>query len=280
MRLSLIALLAFVSLASAQGRLERDLVYGRAAGVDLKLDAWIPATKGPHAAVIIVHGGGWEAGDKAHTWIRPLFAPLEQAGFAWFSIDYRLAPAHPWPACLDDTKTAVRWIRSQARRFGIDPNRIAVMGESAGGHLVNWIGVDPDPALRVRAVVSFYGISDFESRYRAQNSQLAKNVRQLLAIPSAAAIDEAALAKLRAASPIHHVRRRMPPFLFIHGTADRGVPIEQSTVMCERMRQAGSRCEVLLIPGAPHGVSDWEGHPEFLIYREQMVQWLRRELRP
>lgn len=262
----------------AQGRYERDIVYGRAAGVDLKLDAFVPEGTGPHRAVIIVHGGGWEAGDKAHEWIRPLFAPLEAAGFAWFSIDYRLAPAHRWPAGRDDVRTAVRWIRAQARRFRVDPNRIAIAGESAGGHLVNWIGVDRDPAVRVRAVVSFYGISDFVSRYEAQGRVLAPNVRQLIGLERQAPVDAVALDRLRDASPIHQVRGGMPPVLFIHGTEDRGVPVEQSTGMCERMRTAGSRCEVLLVPGAGHGISSWEGRPEFLGYKSRMIEWLKREI--
>lgn len=263
------------ALAAATG-LERDIPYANGQ----KLDAWTPSGKGPFPAVIIVHGGGWEAGDKAHEWIRPLFAPIEQAGFAWFSIDYRLAPAHPWPACLDDTKAAVRWIKANARRFNVDPNRIAILGESSGGHLVNWIGVDPDPALRVRAVVSFYGLSDFVSRYKAQNSVLAKNVRQLIHIGVEAPVDDQVLAKLREISPIHHVRRGMPPFLFIHGTEDRGVPLEQSTVFCDQIRRVGSSCEVLSVPGAGHGVSNWEKQPELHWYKARLTDWLRRELSP
>ena len=271
-------MLLLSGVAGAQRRVERDVVYGRGAGVELKLDVSVPAMPGPHPAVILVHGGGWEAGSKDHEWIRPLFAPIERAGWAWFSIDYRLAPAHVWPACLDDVKQAVRWIRQQAARYGVDPERLVLAGESAGGHLVNWVGVDPDPGLRVRGVISFYGISDFVSRYEVHGKQLAQNARQLLGLGRDAAIDAAALERMRAASPIHQVRRGMPPFLLIHGTEDRGVPVEQSTEFCRRIRAAGSRCEVLLVAGAGHGVSSWEVEEKFRIYQPRMIEWLRREI--
>jgi len=103
--------------------------------VSLKLDIAIPAGTGPFPAVIYVHGGGWTRGDKSLGGV-PLFAPLEKAGIARFSINYRLAPAHKYPASSDDLDTAIRWVKTHAADYNIDPARLALIGDSAGGHLV------------------------------------------------------------------------------------------------------------------------------------------------
>ena len=116
-------------------RLRKDIVYGTyqdesQQNVDLLLDAWRPKGDGPFPAVILVHGGGWEAGDKV-TYLTPIMEPLSRAGFAWFSIDYRLTPTHRHPAQLADLRRAIRYVRHHAKKFQIDPDRIAILGESA-----------------------------------------------------------------------------------------------------------------------------------------------------
>ena len=108
-----------------------DVEFARPAGVPLRLDASIPDSLRPQPAVILVHGGGWEAGDK-RTYIRPWFDVLNRAGIAWFSVDYRLAPAWKHPAAVEDIETALRWVLSNSRKYAIDPQRIAIIGESAG----------------------------------------------------------------------------------------------------------------------------------------------------
>src|SRR2546421_9990358 len=114
----------------------------------------------PLPAVIIVHGGGWEAGNKV-TYVSPGFGPLAEAGFAWFSIDYRLTPYVHIPEQLDDVRAAIRYVRAHAARFHIDPNRIALLGESASGQLVAQIASEPCTGCEVQAVVSFYGVYTF-----------------------------------------------------------------------------------------------------------------------
>src|SRR5262249_5135594 len=109
-------------------RLQKDLVFDADHG--LKLDAWTPPGRGPFPAVVLAHGGGWEAGDKV-TYIPPLFAPLARAGFAWFSIDYRLTPTVRHAEQMDDLRRALAFVRREARRFDVDPDRLAVAGESA-----------------------------------------------------------------------------------------------------------------------------------------------------
>src|SRR3954453_8729817 len=97
-----------------------DIEYGTAAGESLKLDAYVPDGAGSFPAVILVHGGGWNAGDKSggpkKGYMAPMHEPLQQAGFAWFSINYRLAPKQPYPACIDDVETAIRWVKANAAK--------------------------------------------------------------------------------------------------------------------------------------------------------------------
>ena len=113
--------------------------------------------RAPRPAVVLLHGGGWEAGDRV-TYITPLFAPLAEAGFAWFSVDYRLTPAVRHPRQLDDLRAAIAFIRRHARQFGIDPRRVVLVGESASAQMVTLLAAD-DRTLA--GVVSFYGVYDF-----------------------------------------------------------------------------------------------------------------------
>jgi acetyl esterase/lipase len=124
------------------------------------MDAFIPEGAGPFPGVVIAHGGGWEAGDKT-TYVSPVFGPLAQAGFAWFSIDYRLTPYVRNADQLDDLRAAIRYVRGHATRFHVDPDRIAILGESASGQMATQIASEPCPGCEVQAVVSFYGVYDF-----------------------------------------------------------------------------------------------------------------------
>jgi len=133
--LCLLSATANSSATPAAGLKLSDIEYAVASGESLKLDIDIPAGPGPFPAVIYVHGGGWTKGDKTIEGAS-LFEPLEKAGIARFSINYRLAPAHKYPASSDDVDTAIRWVKSHAADYNIDPARLVLMGDSAGGHLV------------------------------------------------------------------------------------------------------------------------------------------------
>lgn len=278
-RIAVFAVMAVAALAqpprlpqwAAKGELRKDIEFSRPEGMPLTLDAWIPEGAGPHAAVIIVHGGGWENGTK-YSFVPPLFPPLTNAGFAWFTIDYRLAPKHPYPAAVEDVKAAVRYVKSHAAEFRIDARRLALMGESAGGHLVALVGAQNEPETAVAAVVDFYGLHDFTV---ADN--ITRNRSQFLAI--AKMDDAAARERMREASPITYVRKGLPPFLMIHGTLDAAVPYDQSVMMCARLRLAGNACELYTVPDAPHGVGPWEREARWQGYKEKMVAWLRQTLR-
>lgn len=245
----------------------KDVEFAKPAGVSLTLDAWTPDDAGrPVPAVILVHGGGWEAGDK-RTYIKPWFATLSDARIAWFTINYRLAPQWKHPAAVEDIEAAVRWVQANAKQFGVDPKRIALMGESAGGHLAALVALRGK--VKVRALVSFYGVHDFPL-WVQQRGELPRNIGLYLPASDNATLTEA--------SPATYVKRTQPAMLLVHGTADKGVPWKQSERLCEASRAAGAKCELMLIEGAPHGVENWEKEERFQVWKPKVVQWLRSVL--
>jgi acetyl esterase/lipase len=251
----------------------RDLQYAEVGGAQLTLDAHIPDGKGPFAAAILVHGGGWVAGDKQQ-YITYIFQSLSDAGYAWFSINYRLAPKYKFPAGADDVEAAIRFVKSNAAKYKVDPLRIALIGESAGGQLVSYVGSRNRPESRVAAVVSMYGVHDFISACVTWKP-IPTEILQLFGV---AAVDAAAAPILLKASPVVYIKSDMPPFLLMHGSKDEDVPYAQSVEMCSKMKQAGARCDLITIEGAPHGMDHWESVPEFLWYKRALVDWLKKTL--
>lgn len=251
--------------------LQKDIVFSAPHG--LKLDAYVPKGRGPFPAVIIAHGGGWEAGDKV-TYATPLFEPLARADFAWFSIDYRLTPQVRNSDQLDDLRVAIRFVRENAKRFRIDPKRIAILGESASGQLVAQLATEAPKELA--AVVSFYGVYDFVAMHRPSNEPLPPRslATRLFGITK---LDEAARETLRRFSPQFNVKKAMPPMLLICGTKD-GL-FAQHTAFITQLEQVKARYDSLAIEGAPHGVENWEGHPPWMYYKEKLVAWLHAQLR-
>lgn len=266
--LSLVIALALA--VGARAALKSDIEFARPGGQPLTLDAWVPDGPGPFPTVIVVHGGGWRNGDK-QTYVPPLFPPLTEAGFAWFTINYRLAPAHHFPAPVDDVIGAVQWVKAHAREYKVDTRRLAIMGESAGGHLVAFVGARDGKRLGLAAVVPFYAPCDLDPLTAIPNRPRA-SLQALLGFEE---LDEAAHRKLREASPVTYVAKGMPPFLMIHGTGDQMVPFAQSVTMCERIKKAGGSCELYPVEGAPHGVGGWEKNPAFQGYKRKMVEWLK-----
>jgi alpha-L-fucosidase 2 len=243
------------------------LEFAKPQGVSLTLDAWIPASPKPQMAVILVHGGGWTKGDK-RTFIRPWFPFLTGANIAWFTINYRLAPQWKHPAAVEDVEAAVRFLRKNRKRFNIDPSRIVLMGESAGGHLVSLAGVRGK--VDVASVISFYGVHDIPYLVDQRKEALLA-IGPYLGVSDFSAESEKVM---RAASPIAAVREAMPPYLFIHGTADALVPHQQSVLMCEKMKAFQNVCRVELIDKAPHGVEPWEKNEDWKKWRVPVRTWL------
>ena len=274
-KILLAAALAASSLCGAA--LQSDIEYGTAAGVSLKMDAWVPDGAGPFPTVILVHGGGWTAGDK-ETFFKPFFEPLTKAGFAWFTINYRLAPQYRYPAAVDDVVAAIKFVEAHASEYKVDRKRLALSGESAGGHLVALVGARYGRQLHLAAVVPFYPPTDFDAMLEGadQTPNAVTAVEKFLGVTE---LNGDARKLMREASPVTYVKKNMPPFLFVHGTGDKTVSFHQSVEMCDRMKQAGARCEVYPVEGAPHGVGPWEKNPAWQGYKEKVPQWLRETMR-
>lgn len=252
--------------------MRNDIEYSIRDGVSLRMDMGIPDTIDAAPSVIIVHGGGWVAGDRKID-VAPLFGPLSDAGFAWFSISYRLATnVSQFGVGIDDVECAVRFIRANAREFHIDPDRVALIGESAGGQLAAMAALRGSP---VAAVIALYAPMDLVNLLQHSNYVPAQLRDQIIGKPWQNFIFEA----LRKFSPIDNVRRNMPPFLLVHGTADPLVPFQQSTDFCDRMRVVGASCEIYPVDGAGHGIRWWEGSPRFgNAYKRKIVNWLEQQL--
>ncbi|HYP17210.1 MAG TPA: alpha/beta hydrolase [Opitutus sp.] len=278
------ALLAswLVLLSVADAAVRQDIVYGEAAGEPLLLDAHVPDGPGPFPIAILVHGGGWSRGDKSGldepskgADITPWFTWLSAAKFTWFSINYRLAPKHRWPACFEDLQSAIRWVKTHAADFKGDPRRIALFGHSSGGHLVCLAGALADEETRVQAIVGFAPVTDLEAD-AVHRGGLSPSLQNLLGRPANLTPDT--LARLRELSPITHAKPGLPPVLLLHGDADRTVPFAQSTAFQARLHASGGRCDLPTIPDGPHGLVPWSQFaPD---YPERMIAWLRDALGP
>ncbi|MBV8816999.1 MAG: alpha/beta hydrolase [Acidobacteriaceae bacterium] len=265
---------------------QKDVEYGRPGGKPILLDLHVPDGSGPFPAAILIHGGGFDQGSKS-TNVKPLFEPLAHAGFAWFSIDYRMAPEFRFPEASADVSTAIEWVKANAKQYRVDPSRLALIGESAGGFLVNYAGTHETRQTKVAAVVDFYGPVDYgklaeERRDHPERFNMASINRHAangggIHFFGAAALDAEGLEKLHKLSPIFSVHKGMPPFLCIHGTKDDQVSYDQSTSMCEAMHRAGVACELITIQDGGHGMSGWKA-PEMQHWKAEMIAWLQKTL--
>ena len=244
------------------GALQKNIPYRSSPA--LALDAYIPRTSAPVPAVIVAHGGGWEAGDKV-TYITPILEPLVRAGVAWFSIDYRLTPAFTHQDQLDDLREAIRFVRTQHERFGVDSGKIFLVGESASGQMVSLLASeDRDLA----GVVSFYGVYDFDTMVTdaSPRSLLVRLFRRDV-------LNDESRAELRRYSPLYRAHKDMSPMLLVNGTGERLWAQAQS--FDRRLTELGVEHDLLALGGAPHGMENWEGHPEWMVYKQRVVDWIR-----
>lgn len=252
----------------------RNIEYVKRGTTPLLLDASVPDGPGPFPTVIIVHGGGFLRGNKV-TYVPPLFQPLTDAKFTWFTIDYRLGPAVALPDPVDDVVSALAWVHAHAAEYKVDPKRVVLMGESAGGYLVDYAAMKAPKTLPLAAVVSFYGPHDFTISAKKRGS-VSEGMHALTGVQE---LNDEGLKRLTELSPYSMVRKGLPPFLLLHGTADEQVPYEQSPRFCEALKAKGVRCEVYTVPGGRHGIGSWEQSPELLGYKVKMVEWLKQTLR-
>jgi acetyl esterase/lipase len=232
--------------ASTAFRVERDVAWRTVDGEVLTLDAYVPQGRTrARAAVVLVHGGAWQGGDKQD------FAAQGEAlaaiGYVAVSVNYRLAPEHPFPAAIDDVRAAVAWLRSpaQVRHFGIDARRIGALGGSAGGHLVAMLGTlgtgRLDTGSRVAAVVTWSALTDLNA------IPVPGFGIELYGCASSACPDVAA-----AASPVNHVDPSDAPMLVVNATDDPITHVDQATEMVGRLADARVDHALLLLPGSGH----------------------------
>jgi acetyl esterase/lipase len=261
---------------------QTDVVYGTADGQKLLLDVYQPPGAGPHPGVMLIHGGGWRSGDKGGE--RVTGGLLSKAGFACFSVNYRLAPKHPHPAQVQDCARAVRWIRARAAEYGVDPERIGALGQSAGGHLSLMLGTikpddyqtDDDPnkglSAKVQCVVDYFGPADFTEKGSWQ-PHAEPILRGFLGAPRAQAPD-----KWADASPVCHVTKGAAPTLIIQGDADRLVLPAQSQAMKATLDKAGVECELIMVSGGGHGLLNGDKQ-QILQAQLRAVEFLRTHLK-
>ena len=284
---SVIAALFLAGAISAAPIDQKDVQFGQPGGKALYLDLHVPDGTGPFPAAILVHGGGFDEGSRS-TNVRPLFEPLAKAGFAWFSIDYRLAPDYKFAQANEDLNSAIKWVKAHAKEYKVDTSKLAIIGESAGGLLVNYAGTHGTPETKVAAVVDFYGPSDYgklaeRRRDHPDEFNMASINRHAshgggIHFFGAENLDAEGLRKLREVAPINGVHKGMPPFLIIHGTKDEQVSYEQSTEFCDAIRKVGTACELIPIEGGKHGMSQWKDE-SMQHWKPEMIAWLQKTLK-
>ncbi len=292
---TVVALLALSGIAScapqpaanapvSQPRLLTDVAYGTDPAQ--KMDVYVPAGfTGLRPGVALIHGGGWQGGDKG--FYAPSGLALAALGFVAFSVNYRLTPATHFPAQADDVQRAVRWMRAHAADYRLDPARIGALGDSAGGHLALILGTqdtrdNTDTTLaaqssRVQCVVDFYGPADLTNMLPAapQNDAQKYAAHVMHDLFDGTAQEKPALA--RSASPLFSVDSKSAPTLIITGMDDPLVPPDQSERMADALRAAGVETVLAIIYKQGHG---------FLLpgdaqtYGAMSVEWLARHLRP
>ena len=221
------------------------------------MDIIRPRDSGKHPAILAIHGGGFRAGSREG--YDATCTGLAQHGYVCATADYRLAPAAPFPAAVYDVKAAVRFLRANAARFGIDPEKIGTMGGSAGGHLALFLGVtqnvpefegdgpNRDQSSRVSVVVDYFGPSDLTKSYGRS-----VDAGEVLPLFLGGDLAHARANHLRA-SPLNWVTPDAAPTLAIQGTKDRYVNYEQSVWIIDRLLAVGVDAELETLEGADHG---------------------------
>ena len=233
-----------------------------------KLDLYLPKnrkTGEKSPAVLLIHGGGWKEGDKRQPREIEFGTTLAENGYVAASVNYALRSAGKFPINLQDCKNGIRYLRAHAGELGIDPNRIAVMGGSAGGHLallVAYTGdnadvapTEPYPGVsdKVSCVVDFYGITDIGTRKKTDPNGKPTESRGVES--EVQAIFGSNPEDWEKASPVGYIRKDLPPTLILHGRRDTTVDSDQSQELADALKKTGATYEIIWLPSAPHSFS-------------------------
>ncbi len=289
----LILLFCFASSALAEARVDKNVVYGMYSGLALLMDIYYAERPNGYGVVFIM-GSGWHmplaysgGALKDAAANNTFLKTLVEAGYTVFTINHRAAPRFRHPAATEDAQRAVRFVRHNAKQYGINPDRIGGVGGSSGGHLVSMLGTldgkgdpeDPDPinreSSRLQCVVAAAAPSDL-AKIKTEPGLMA--VTSFVGIPARVTNPGTAEYKAyREVSPVTHVSAGDAPFLLIHGDADRTVPFEQSELMEEALKKSGVEVKLIRIPGGGHG-GNFEGATDPPDYLGETIRWLDRHL--
>lgn len=255
-KILLIGMMVFASCAMGAPEVARDISYaGRESGPFQKLDVHVPErdVEGLRPVMVLIHGGGWAKGDKARKdFMEPKTSWLLDAGYVVVSVNYRLSPAVRHPAHVNDVCTAIAWVQKSIRTYGGDPEKIYLLGHSAGAHLAALAGVDR--RYQMAAEVDRSGIAgvilldgagyDIPRQVSGMRriSLMRKMYREAFTLNPAVQ---------RRASPVFQVTSKPPPFLILH-VARRADSGEQARLLAEALRAKGGRVEVISVPGESH----------------------------
>ena len=261
-----------------------DLVYGRKFGVALTLDVIQPEKPNGYGIVYMV-SGGWVSGYSPNT---PLYyAPFLERGYTVFSVRHGCQPKFTIPEITQDVLRAVRFIRHNAKKWKIDPDRLGVSGGSAGGHLSLTIGVQGGPgqadsrdpidreSSAIQAIACLYPPTDFLNYGKPGEDAVGVGTLEKYkpAFGSEADTPEGRQRLGKAVSPIYHVTSQLPPTLIIHGDRDLLVPIQQAESFVARAKAAGAVAKLVVKPGAAHGWTDRQ--PDYTLFAEWFDAHLR-----
>ena len=275
-----------------------DIVYATVGDAKLKLDLVAPKGPGPHPCLVCFHGGAWKAGNRKDLTKPAIFAPggkeksqefsllemLARKGYAAASVSYRLAPGAKFPAQIIDAKTAVRFLRTNAVKYDLDPERFGALGFSAGGHLAALLGTTGDvpesgdtkskTSSRVSAVCDWFGPTDL-SKLAPDGGASSPITKLLGGTPTAKA--KAKLAEQ--ANPIAHISKGDAAFLTFHGDKDALVPLSQSEILHEALTKAGIESELVVLKGANHGDGEFLSQVSSEANRKKLVEFFDKHLK-
>jgi acetyl esterase/lipase len=256
-----------------------DITYATIDGVDLKLDVATPGAGGPYPLVLCVHGGAWCVGDKSR--LDAYIKQLATHGYVAATINYRFAPKYKFPAQLDDARTALRFLKSHAAEYQIDPDHVAAAGESAGAQIALLMGMMSDDrknaadiSTKVQCVLNYYAPTDFSQwKVTPFHELLAqqivhKSISQIMT--DLFGTGDLTSPLMAAASPAHFVSADAPPIISFHGSFDPIVPYQQAELLHEALRKAGVKEKLVEVVGG-HG--HWTATVKADADR-QAVEWL------
>ena len=229
--------------------------FGEPNGIPLYLDAYQPAGTGPFGAIILVHGGGWQFGEREN--LAQVARYLADNGLAAFTVDYRRSNRHgahynPYPAAVHDIRRAIRWVRAHAETYHVDPGRLGLLGSSAGAHLVSLVGMEGkgplDSGPRVKAIVSWSGPQDM---VELERDGIAWARTAVEAFTNCTAGLPACQPILKKVSPITYVDPSDPPLFFTNGSREL-VPLQGAEEMDAALTAAGVSHHLVVVPGSRH----------------------------